>query len=258
MGYFPASRDEVPMWGRIKIVRDDYAARRAKTLKGVLQYGPQAHRQVEPYGWCWAAATFLDHHPRYQKRYRQLLKFVARPDLTDRFTKLIGNDWDELAEEWQVYVTDLEYGHDLSRTVLDFTRGRPLDPSGATVTVAADRGWQNSGVWLEGGKSHQLQASGRYQVAQEPRPWLCEPNGVSIRYYRGRPLGVLLAAVRPEKAAATGPSPLISPITVGLGTTLAPKRSGTLYLRINDSAGELRDNTGTLTVRVAEAKAEGE
>ena len=51
------------MWGRIKIVRDDFAARRAKTLRGVFEYGPQAHREVGPYGWCWAAAVFLDRHP---------------------------------------------------------------------------------------------------------------------------------------------------------------------------------------------------
>jgi len=37
---------------------------------------------------------------------------------------------------------------------------------------------------------------------------------------------------------------------VGLGATLTPQQAGTLYLRINDSAAELDDNAGSLTVEI--------
>ncbi len=37
---------------------------------------------------------------------------------------------------------------------------------------------------------------------------------------------------------------------VGLGTTLSPTETGTLFLKINDSAGELDDNSGELKVEV--------
>ncbi len=247
---FPASREEVPMWGRIKIVKDGFAARHAKTLAGVLQYGPQAHRQTEPYAWCWAAAVLLDRHPRYQRRFRQMAKLVRQRDFTDRFVQSIGDDWDDLAEEWQVFVADLEYGYDVPRAAIDFAPGKPLPAAGATVSVAADRGWQPSGLRLEGGRTYRLRASGRYQVADRPQTWWCEPGGVSIRYYHGRPLGVLLAAIRPDPPRPPGPSPFIAPIAVGLGTAITPKHSGTLYLRINDSAAELGDNAGTLSVEI--------
>ncbi len=250
LGYFPAKSEEVPMWGRIRIVRDDFAANKAKTLRGVFDYGPQAHRETQPYGWCWAAAVFLDSHPRYQERFRQLTRWTKDPDLSDRFVKLIGNDWDELAEEWQVFVADLEYGYDFQRTVIDFTPGRKLPARGGEVTVAADRGWQNSGLRLEAGGAYELRASGRYQLAREPKIWWSEPNGVSIRYYHGQPLGILLAAVRPDRPDPNAPSALIRPIVVGLGAELTPKQSGTLYLRINDSAGELGDNAGSAKVEV--------
>jgi hypothetical protein len=250
LGYFPINPDEVPMWGRIKIVRDGFAARRAKTLRGVFDYGPQAHREVEPYGWCWAAAVFLDRHPRYQERFRQLTQWTQDPNLTDRFVKLIGSDWDELAEEWQVFVADLEYGYDFQRTAIDFSPGRRLPKGGASVAVAADRGWQNSGLRLESGVTYRLRASGRYQVGREPQVWWCEPGGVSIRYYHGRPLGILLAAVRPDRPEPDAASALIRPSVIGLGVDLTPKQSGTLFLRINHSAGELRENAGSLTVAV--------
>ncbi len=249
LGYFPASREETPMWGRIKIVRDALAAHRAKRLPDVLAYDPATQPGTEPYGWCWAAAAFLDGHPRYQARFRTLIKVVRQPDFNARWRRLLGADWDNLLEEWQVFVADLEYGYDLKRTAIDFTPGRPLEPTGGQVTVRADRGWQNSGMALEAGSTYRLRAAGRYQVATKPQIWWCEPNGVSIRYYRGKPLGILLAAVRPD-APSPGPSPFVVPIAIGLQATLAPKQSGTLFLRINDSAAELDDNAGTLTVEV--------
>ncbi len=39
---------------------------------------------------------------------------------------------------------------------------------------------------------------------------------------------------------------------IGLGATLDVKRSGTLYLRINDSAGSLDDNAGTASVEITQ------
>ncbi len=251
LNYMPATRDDVPMWGRIKIVQDAFEAGRALTLQRVIEYRPGPQFRNEPYGWCWAAAAFLDGHPRYRRPFRQLRQFVVEPDFSTRFRRLIGDDWDGLADEWQVFVADLEYGYDVARAAVDdFTPGKPLAEAGTSVRVAADRGWQNSGLRLEAGVAYRVRAAGRYQVADQPQIWWCEPGGVSIRYYQGRPLGMLLAAVRPDPPDPDGPSPLIRPLAVGLGATLRPDHSGTLFLRINDSAAELDDNAGTLTAYI--------
>ncbi|HEY4234210.1 MAG TPA: hypothetical protein VGM76_12335, partial [Lacipirellulaceae bacterium] len=80
------------------------------------------------------------------------------------------------------------------------------------------------------------------------------------------PLGMLLGAVvearsgeqgagseggkdggRKTSAEATG---FARPIAIGLGATITPAASGTLYLRVNDSAARLDDNRGGLTVTV--------
>lgn len=249
VGYFPASRDQTPMWGRIKIVRDAFTAHRAKRLPDVLAYDPATQPGTEPYGWCWAAAALLDGHPRYQARFRTVVKMVQQPDFNQRFRRLMGADWDNLMEEWQIFVADLEYGYDFQRTAIDFAPGNPLEPAGGQVTIRADRGWQNSGIALKAGVAYRLRATGRYQVATKPQIWWCEPNGVSIRYYHGQPLGILLTAVRPD-VSSSGRSPFVVPTPIGLTATLTPKQSGTLFLRINDSAAELADNSGTLTVEV--------
>jgi len=249
LGWVPPSRQHAPGWGRVRMIRDAVAEGRAMSLRGVIEYPPQAHRQNEPYAWCWAAALLMDRHPRYQQRFRQLKRIVLTHDFNRRFFAAMGDDWNRLCEEWRLMVADLEYGYDVARTAVDFTPGRPLPDGGTTLTVAADRGWQNTGLRLEAGTSYRLRASGRYQVDDEPQTWWCEPGGVSIRYYHGRPLGMLLAAIRPERPAP-GSTPLLESTAVGLGTRLTPRQTGTLYLKINDSAGELDDNVGELRVEV--------
>jgi hypothetical protein len=250
MRYFPQSRQEVPRWGRIEMIKEAVAAGRPMRLRDVIEYSVTAHLETEPYAWCWAAAMLLDRHPRYQQRFRRLYEDVSKPDFNQRFYRAMGSDWGRLCEAWQVFIAGLEFGYDMAAAVLDFTPGDPLPSGGATVAVAAQRGWQNSGLRLDAGASYRLQATGRYQVADQPQIWWCEPGGVSIRYYQGRPLGVLLAAVRPDQTDQDGRCALLDPAVVGTGATLSPKQSGTLYLKINDSAAELGDNAGQLEVHV--------
>lgn len=251
LNVMPLSRDEVPMWGRIKIIKDGYAAREAWRVERVLQYAPENLSETDPYAWCWGLATMLDGHPAYRERFRRIAEMVTAPDFTDRFQQLFADDWAGLLDQWQVFVADLEYGYDVARAAVDFTPGKPLAHGGTAVTAAADRGWQNSGLRLEAGKTYRLRASGRYQVADKPQVWWCEPGGVSIRYYQGRPLGMLLAAVRPDEGSPDGPTPLTRPTAIGLQANLTPDYSGTLYLKINDSAAELHDNAGTLEIHIS-------
>ena len=252
LGAMPHRREDVPYWRRIGMIQDAVAQRRALRLKSVIEIPWNAFLENRSYAWSWAAVTLLDRHPRYQKRFRQLIDFARENDrdFNKRFYQLFQPDWQELCEEWQLMVTGIEYGYDVPRVAVDFTPGKSLPRKRAEITVAADRGWQNSGLRLEAGATYRLTASGRYQVAKTSKVWSCEPGGISIRYYQGRPLGILLAAVRPDLPAPDSTTALLHPTVVGLGTTLAPDQTGTLFLKINDSAGELDDNAGELNVEV--------
>ncbi|HEV3417089.1 MAG TPA: hypothetical protein VG056_09760 [Pirellulales bacterium] len=249
LDYFPTKPAEVPKLGRIELVESDVANHRGRTLAEVLAYDAHAHLKVEPYAWSWAATAFLDNHPRYRDRYHEVWRYAAERNFNKRFAEKFADDGAQLAEEFQVFASDIAYGYDFSRTMIDFTPGKPLPTRHAHVIVAVDRGWQNSGMMLEAGKTYHLTAAGRYQVAKEPRVWWSEPGGVSIRYFHGKPLGVLLAAVRPDHPA-NGDSPLASPIMVGLGATIRPEKSGTLYLRTNLSSGEFKSAAGSLAVEI--------
>lgn len=262
LNFFPADKSQTPMWGRIKLVADAMAAGEEKTLDDVLAFGPDAHLEIEPYAWCWAAAALLDRHPRYRESFRQLYKNVRDADFNQHFRRSIGDDWPDLAAQWQAFCAALDFGHDIPRETLSLQPAAPLPAKGKTVKIAADQGWQNAGVILRGGQKYRLTAKGRYQVADQPKIWWCEPGGVTIRYYRGHPLGILLAAVHPGGQAflpakpdntpvkTPAQNPFIDPVPIGLESTLIPTSDGVLFLKINDSPAELRDNAGCLHIRI--------
>jgi hypothetical protein len=250
----PADRNEVPKWGRIEAVQGDFAQRKALTIEKVFGLGGTLHGTVEQYGWCWAAAAFFEHHPQYRARFHELARQVNQADFQERAVAAFAADRRTLDEDWQIFIANLDYGFDFERMHVERQSGMPLGAVAAHVSVAANRGWQSSGIAVEAGKKYSLRASGRYQIAGGEQPWQSEPAGVTIEYYAGRPLGMLLAAVRTDDDAASARySGLIQPIAVGGEATLEPKQSGTLYFRINDSAGRLADNRGAAEVEVSAA-----
>ncbi len=241
LGVMPATKEELPYWGRVKIVKDEVAEGRGLTLQQIMLFDVRAHLRQEPYGWCWAAAAFLDQHPQTQAAFRELKSRSSDRtlDFSQQFLDRLKPQWPAISRDWTLFVQDCDYGYDFARAAVVHKAAQPLPAGGASVTVDAARGWQSSGIAVEAGKTYAISASGRFDVAQEPRPWPCEAGGVTIRYHAGRPLGMLLASV--ELAEAT---------PVGAGITLMPAGSGTLYFKINEAASGLADNRGSLSVSV--------
>jgi hypothetical protein len=57
-----------------------------------------------------------------------------------------------------------------------------------------------------------------------------------------------------EQELPEGTSTLLTPSVIGLRIETTADRSGTLYLRINDSPAELEDNAGEVLVRVQQVE----
>jgi hypothetical protein len=260
LGVMPASREEVPMLGRMKLIEVARADRRLLSFAEVLQLDSRKQLGVEAYAWCWAAAKFLDSHPRYRDRFRQLRAIVNEPKFNDIIRQRFARDWADLNAEWNAYAATLDYGFDYNRMAIEFEPGKRLLDQEHTTTIEADPGWQSSGAWLEAGQSYEITATGRYQIAAEvqngvTRPWPCEPGGVTIDYHDGRPLGILLGAIDSREMSVADPNPTFAqPAAIGLRATLKPTASGTLYLRVNDSAAHLHDNRGALNVTIRPAR----
>ena len=120
-----------------------------------------------------------------------------------------------------------------------------------TVDVRVDRGWQASGLTVAAGQTLQLTAEGDYIIATEPKPWRCQPEGVTLDYYRGHPLGKLLLTIMAplDQEPATTARPTIHPI--GSQARLVAAPAGELFFRINEPNAALGDNSGQLRVQVS-------
>jgi len=255
LGIMPRTKEEVPYHGRVKIIRDEYAAGRGMALIDILQYGSQVHLQVDElkaYGWCWGAAEFFDSHRLTQAVFRSM-KAEAKDislSFSERFYERLKEHWPEIVEDWQIYVADCDYGYDVKRAAVVRKDAVELPPAGASVKLATDRGWQSTGYRLAAGKAYAITASGRYQIASSPKPWPCEAGGVTIRYAGGLPLGMLVAGLSDLEGDRPLLTPLVHPQPIGLGSEIEPTTSGTLYLKINEPAADLADNTGALSIRI--------
>jgi hypothetical protein len=252
LGIMPRDKQEVPYWGRVKIVKDETAAGRAMSLIDIMRYDAHAHVKVEAYGWCWAIAAFLNEHPLTKVAFQELQGQVNDRTLefSKRFYVRLKSEWPVIAEDWQLFVADCDYGYDFVRAAVEHKPVTALPAHGVQVMVRANYGWQSSGFRLEAGKHYVLKASGRIQLNQNQMPWTSEANGITLHYHAGKPLGLLLAAIRDEDAKAMSPSLLLTPAAVGTAGELESSASGTLYLKINEAAGQLFDNSGELSVDV--------
>ena len=247
--YFPENREIVPLWGRIRILNDLCAENQPQSLESVFTMSFDGADNTPSYAWSWGLAAFLNGHPLYSDLLRDVIVDVSRPhaEFTRRFrAKLESIQSGRIHVDWNDFLDRLEYGYNFKHNAIkDLTPGKPLQHTGLETVVQADQGWQNAGIFVEKGKTYSFQAVGRFQLAQEGRKiWWSEPNGVTIRYYQSRPLGLLLGAVLPEPKERN-----FNVFLIGESAAWTASESGTLFFRINDSPAELHDNSGTVVVK---------
>lgn len=238
LGVMPTDREEVPMWGRIKLIREASQTGQSLGLQAVLGLGQRRALTTDQYAWCWGLCKFLDAHPQWQPKFRQLHQHVADPKFNQRFLEIFEDT--QLAREWSAFVATLDYGYDAQRmAIVQRNFGDIIE------NIAADRGWQATGWQLQAGQEYRITAEGRFQITHDSQPWSCEPGGITLEYHEGRPLGMLLGAF----CYANGDT-FSEPIGIGLSSTIKPKNDAQLYLRVNDSPARLSDNRGTLRVNL--------
>lgn len=248
--HFPSDKLQTPHWGRVKIVQDDLAAGRGMPLEAIMNYGSDAHLKVQPYGWCWAAASFFDSHPQYQASFRKML--ARSGDSSGRFNQIflesLADQWPSVTQQWQLFVTQMDYGYDVAREAIDPRPLQSLPAGGGNFVLQANRGWQSTGYTITAGSTLRISGEGQFQLANDPQPWISEAGGLTIEYYRGKPLGLLLAAV--SEPGEAGLTRLADPQPIGLVGQLKCSLPGILYVRVNDAPSQLADNQGQLQVTI--------
>jgi hypothetical protein len=252
----PLEAGDVEQLGRIEKIRALRAAHACPSLADVFATPPADHHAIDAYATSWAAVAFLTGHPAHAKAFKAGESGPLDGSFTQRLSAAPGWDAARAARDFDAFTDELDYGYDFARSAIDWSAGRPMQAK-QTLKVASDRGWQNSGYRLATGQQCSLHASGRIQVGQASAchqaspPSECllesEPDGISLEWYRGRPVGRLLAAQWVEKPADGG-RPRFVVLAEGAAGEFTAATDGPLYLKINESPGRLADNAGSLTI----------
>ena len=253
-GVMPDDPHHFVGFGRIDMIARAIADGEYRSVKGMTELSANDFiaRKDRPYAWSWAFCKFLDTHPRYRERFRELSHYLTSQAFYRHLQTAFTTDMAALWIEWELFAHNLCYGYDIERAAIDFVEGVSLDPGGqVTIDVNADAGWQSSVVRVEAGQTYRIEATGQTTLADDPRPWISEPQGITIEYASGKPIGRLVAAIQSETPPdAEGNGSLRKVLDVGRGTTLTPAVSGTLYFRVNDNWGSLANNNGAYSVTI--------
>jgi len=254
----PTAASDVEQLGRIETISRLRTAGNAPSLDEVFQLPPTLHGTITSYASAWAAVAFLAGHPRYSTA----LATAERGPLDANFTARLTNSahWHSAAarRDFDAFTADVDYGYDFNRMTIDWSAGKPVLATTAerplNFIVRPDHGWQNTGWRLQAGRQYQLQASGRCIVgtadgSDGQNVLESEADGISIDWYRGRPIGRLLAA-QWEGTPTDGGRAGFQVLGDGAEMTFTARWDGPLFLQINLQPGKRPTARQALTLKL--------
>jgi hypothetical protein len=249
----PRRAEEVEQLGRIEALRRLRMSAAIPGLADVFATPPSPRHDIPAYATSWAATALLAGHPSHAERFRKLETGPLDARLTARLEASDGWDGERAARDFDAFTDDVDHGYDFSRSAIEWTDGRPLTRR-ATSVVAADRGWQPSGSSLKAGETAELVATGRAGVGRAGAIDLeSTADGISLRWYRGRPLGRLLVAQ--WAVPAEGGRPRFVIIAEGATARFSAITTGALYLKLNAPPGDLAGFDGQIDVELTPVSA---
>ena len=258
LNIFPKDRKQLENSGRIKAIRDDVAQHGIRQIDGIVALPSRAFLNIEAYAWSWALQSFLHRQTKYAPLRKSLIREMQISDrgVTEAFHRSYQRHRSELDREWNLFVQHLDYGYDSSHETIAYpTNVADLEHDRIyTLQVDSAKGWQAAGIRVAPDTHIDVIAKGRFQIAVETSDgqpsvaWMCEPQGVTIEYYQGRPLGQLLAAIVPEAASAKDSR--FDPVGIGRRGKMSTKTGGQLFFRVNERADRVSDNAGQMTVKL--------
>ncbi len=262
LGIVPSNSEDFPYWGRIRVIREELKQGKAPSLREVFAYSGTAHQVDSPYAWSWAAVTFFANHPKYRETFRQLHepRLDYSNSTTTRLMRLLEADWNQVQTEWEIFCDELDYGYDLERSLVSLTSSLEFSPSTSSqqTTVTAEKGWQPTGIRIKTGQTVEIKSTGKVCIQQaslatgEPI-WMSEPQGITLQYEDGHPLGALIAMLVPDQSNSNRDGnervPLAK-VRIGREGRVQATADSRLLLKINDKSSRLLDNSGTYQVEI--------
>ena len=250
---YPDIRERFAGLDRMKLLRRGIRENGVRSMEDVTRLQGGDFSRLEGYAWSWALCVFLDEHPLTRDGFREALRNLRERSLAEWLDGVYAVDPVGLEVAWTQFVSHVTYRFDFERTRIAIENGEPLAGTKA-FDVRSDRGWQSSGVHVEAGRRYSIESSGQITLADVPKPWGSESDGISFQYVGGLPIGRLMGAVLVgEGDSSTRALSMLEELPLGNRAEFVAPASGTLYLRVNDDWGSLADNRGVLRVTIRQA-----
>lgn len=254
----PSYANEVPHWGRFKRLHEMLNDETAPSLPQILVFGNSRNDRSDRYVWSWAATVFFWNHPEYQRDLAE----ASQPPLdysmqvSTRLSQRLQARWPLVVADWNGFLSDFDFGFDPTQSMVRLNRDQDPRVPATTLTepmtleLESHRGWQDSGILLEPEDRIEIHANGSYILSKRDptNPWDCGPQGITYRYFQHQPLGKVIAAI--VSPVADQPSRRWQIIPIGNHTVITAKQAGHLLFKINEPAGDLADNQGSLSLSV--------
>lgn len=260
-GVLPDAETGFEGWGRVAELRRSIPQKFGESseqltipaLREVMPSSVTSFGRNMQYAQSWALCWLIQSHAKHRTSFRPLAKLRTRTEFLGQLQRIRDEIDERLSADWMLTVESLRLGFDTERSFPVHaektwtTRGAPTRPKSFELLAAHD--WQDTGLRLAEGHAVEVACTGRYQVNDSPEPWISEPQGISIEYYRGRPLGQVSGIL----VGAAGES-VSARFSIGRKKVVRADRSCSLWLQINDSPASRRNNAGAaqITIRVVE------
>lgn len=239
-GLLPTSFEGFEGWGRVSEIQRSFQSRvspkpipaRLPTIRQVCSDATVQEGGLADYPIAWAACWFLFKHPEHSSRFSPLSGAVRRDEFRRAWRTAISEVPDGFNASWQLFIEDIDTGF----TGRSLAVARQDHDTKGTLTVRADAGWQDTGLQVRAGDEIRVTAEGRATLGSSLRdengatvqvPWISEPQGITIRYHRGAPIGTLIGWIGGDTSECTGR------FAVARESAIQAPTNGRLWLQIN-------------------------
>lgn len=208
-----------------------------KSLNSIVNGNERTGDSWQNYAWRWALCHLLETNPNYTKQFRPLgLAMLTKKPVS--FEQTYGPVADNVSFEYLFFLQHVCNGFRCDLAYWDWSRKHTAMPAGTTrqARVAANRGWQPTGVLVKPDLEYTLTATGVWK----PDPALTK--GVTAdgdEKGNGKLVGVLFKDFE-----------LSEQFELGAGKTFKPPSEGQLHVRCQEDWGKIGDNTGTIDLKI--------
>ncbi len=260
-GILPASVEGFEGWHRIAEIRRHFNHEPSVTgelagivpLQTVLHPPDTTFQEDAQYANAWALVWLINHHPELQPEFATLAACRTRRQFDEAIARVAENTLRQLDQIWPLYLDGLHEAEAANVRFPGLTTLKPQESDGdielpAEFVLGVGQQWASTGLSLTTGQEIVIECKGRYVVEETTKPWFSEPDGITIDYVDGRPLGEVIGTIISADGTQT-----TRHIPIGTHKKLRVPIDGILWLQTNDQWSKRANNHGTVSVRISPA-----